>query len=196
MDNIEYNKSSLSTLQFTSTGYVGILQLEEKQKEAVKKFNQLQVKRIRKRKVEKVIRYQPRRVINYRLQICNESDNVRINRINTMLENTRLADYGNLIVSFGHEYNLSPYFITAVAMQETSGGKYTVGENNIFNIKGINGRWKNYNSVYDSINDFCSLISNYYLGKGLDNISSIGSVYCPSEQWSVPVENLMNQLSY
>ena len=196
MDNIEYNKSSLSTLQFTSTGYVGILQLEEKQKEAVKKFNQLQVKRIRKRKVEKVIRYQPRRVINYRLQICNESDNVRINRINTMLENTRLADYGNLIVSFGHEYNLSPYFITAVAMQETSGGKYTVGENNIFNIEGINGRWKNYNSVYDSINDFCSLISNYYLGKGLDNISLIGSVYCPSEQWSVPVENLMNQLSY
>lgn len=126
-----------------------------------------------------------------------ESSNLTKNQIKSFIkEYTEWEGLEDYLIECDKEINL--IFLLAVARTETGGGKYCVGTYNCFNIKGRNGKYRNYDSYEESIDHFIRLIKDsyispdgkYYCGEGIDDIG----VHYATSNWGTYVTKLANQL--
>lgn len=126
-----------------------------------------------------------------------ESSNLTKNQIKSFIkEYTEWEGLEDYLIECDKEINL--IFLLAVARTETGGGESCVGTYNCFNIKGRNGKYRDYDSYEESIDHFIRLINDsyispdgkYYCGEGIDDIG----VHYATSKWSPYVTKLANQL--
>lgn len=132
-----------------------------------------------------------------RLATHDDSYDEMIRKINTKLANYPMHDLGKTIVDAGIKYNVDPYFITAIAIHESSAGKHMINTNNPFGRKSING-WMAWGSFEEAIYDQAAYLDRMYLSRGLDTIDRISVVYCPptASDWANKKHNTVNEIAH
>lgn len=92
------------------------------------------------------------------------------------------------VLEYSEEYNIDPFFIIAVSLQETHGGLLSKGSsarvNNLFGITvPSTGEYESFKEPKDSIKRFAELIDKKYFKYGRKTIRSIEVKYCPEQNW-------------
>lgn len=100
---------------------------------------------------------------------------------------TQEADFAQFIYNRSFVYNIDPAFLLAFFRKESYYGKagapiYNKNIGNIICTSGYKcaGGWRKYDTWKESAEDWFKLISTYYVGVGLDRVSSIIRVYAPA----------------
>lgn len=114
-----------------------------------------------------------------RLATHNDSYDEMVRKINTKLAGYPMHDLGKTIVDAGIKYNVDPYFITAIAIHESSAGKHMINTNNPFGRRAGGGGWMAWGSFEEAIYDQAAYLDRMYLSRGLNTIERISVVYCP-----------------
>ncbi|GAA0101699.1 hypothetical protein UT300012_24140 [Paraclostridium bifermentans] len=113
-----------------------------------------------------------------RLATHDDSYDEMVRKINTKLANYPMHDTGKAMVDAGIKYNVDPYFITAIAIHESSAGRHMINTNNPFGRKSKSG-WMAWGSFEEAIYDQAAYLDRMYLSRGLNTIERISVVYCP-----------------
>lgn len=121
----------------------------------------------------------------FRLSQYSDSDSTIVSTINNFLAGYPLAGYGQVFLDAGKKYNVDPYFLVAIATEESGRGTSSLArnQNNLFGRKGGSG-WASYPSKENGIWNEAEYISTVYLNQGLTSIESIGHKYCEGNSWA------------
>lgn len=114
-----------------------------------------------------------------RLAKHNDSYDEMVRKINKKLSNYPMRDLGKTIVDAGLKYNVDPYFITAIAIHESSAGRNMINSYNPFGRRASGGGWMAFSSFEEAIYNQANYLSYRYLDRGLNTIEKIAKVYCP-----------------
>lgn len=132
----------------------------------------------------------------FRLSTTSDSDEVIIRKINNYLSNTPLAGYAQTFLDAGKASNVDPYFIVAIAREESGAGTSPLARNNnnLFGRKAKGGGWASYSSKEAGIYNEASYLAQVYIDVGLTTISSIGAKYCEGGAWAGKIISHRNNL--
>lgn len=120
-----------------------------------------------------------------------ESSELSPGELENIIAGTGLSGLGYAFYDMEQNYGVNAVFAIAVAQLESGGGTsdMAIYDNNLFGMMGLS-----YGSQEACINDFGSLIRNYYFDRGLTTVYSINPVYCPDNyDWAPYVESLIYQ---
>lgn len=121
----------------------------------------------------------------FRLSTVSDSDSTIVATIDKFLAGYPLAGSGQTFLDAGKQYNVDPYFLVAIATEESGRGTSGLArsQNNFFGRKS-GGGWASYTSKSAGITNEAQYISEIYLNVGLNNIDSIGRKYCEGNAWA------------
>jgi hypothetical protein len=92
-----------------------------------------------------------------------------------------LKDKGIVFAMLGGQYDVNPYMVAAIAIQETGNGTSdaAVNLNNVGGMMGKNDKLIKYKSVEDCLEGVFKNLKENYIDIGLTDIATIGKKYCP-----------------
>jgi len=96
-------------------------------------------------------------------------------RLNHGLAGTPLAGYGATFDRYGRRWNVSPFFVASIAGVESSFGAAACGGN----AWGIGSCATSFGSFTDGIAFTTKLLRVSYIDRGMRDLWSIGTVFCP-----------------
>lgn len=194
----QYISSDINVLLYYN--YQQQLQQQKQQKQQNQQKQQQQTKQQQKQKTQNHNSQPVNKTVNdntLRLSISSDSENTMVNKINRFFEGTPMSGHGSDFVNAGIKYNVDPYFIAAITMQESSGGLYVGAQCNAWGRKALGGGWMSFPSWTAGIFNETKYIADNYLDEGLNSINSISYKYCPSprEQWVSGVTGFQQQIA-
>lgn len=119
-----------------------------------------------------------------------------INKINNNLYN-ELSGYGEYIVNKTLGYNMNPYLVVAIMLEETgcsySCSKILKTKNNVGGMKGING-YMSFNTLEEGINKYIDNLYYNYYSKGLTTPELMNPKYAESTLWASKINKYINKI--
>ena len=119
-----------------------------------------------------------------------------INKINNNLYN-ELSGYGELIVNKTLSYNMNPYIVVAIMLEETgcsySCSKILKTKNNVGGMRGSNG-YMTFNTLDEGINKYIDNLYYNYYNKGLTTPELMNPKYAESTAWASKINNYINKI--
>lgn len=115
------------------------------------------------------------------------------------------STYENLIglekafVDAEEKYGVNAIFLLGIVGQESGFGKSrrAIEDNNLTGYAIYNNNSeKQFDSKSEGITKTAKLLKENYIDKSLKDIYSIGSVYCPNDEWAEPILEIMNIIVY
>lgn len=115
------------------------------------------------------------------------------------------STYENLIgleqafVDAENKYGVNAIFLLGIVGQESGFGKSrrAIEDNNLTGYAIYNNNsGKQFDSKSEGITKTAKLLKENYIDKSLKDIYSIGSVYCPNDEWAEPILEIMNIIVY
>lgn len=127
----------------------------------------------------------------FRLAEHNDDDATIVSNINRAFAGYPVAGYGDYILNVGKEYNIDPYVIAAVTIEESGRGTSALARNNnnLHGRKASGGGWKSFPSFEACFTDFGAYLSQYYLDVGLTTLDTIQNKYCPNQGWAFKIKS-------
>ena len=107
--------------------------------------------------------------------------------LESLVTGTGLEGTGYAFYQMERKYSVNAIFAISIAQIESGHGTSDMAryDNNIFGMMGCY-----YNSISECINDFGDLMRYEYFDRGLNDLWSVGSVYCPdNNNWSELIES-------
>lgn len=130
-------------------------------------------------------------------------EHVGVNQLENALRHN-LKGKAHIMIQYAEEYELSVYFIVAVAALESGWGTSSMAKNKNNYFGFLNGR--EYTNFEQSLQAFCELMTTHYLdanGKYFNGytVEAVNVRYClknsaPDLSWSRSINELMSEIAY
>lgn len=130
-----------------------------------------------------------------------EPSGLSVNQIYNLLEDTtyHYADIAETFYRAEKNYGVNSHFLVALSKFESGRGtnKLTKYNNNIFSFKNVDGSWKQFNSIQESIDFAARNLKKYYLTPGAKyfngyGIKDIRKCYCPDgSSWNESINAII-----